>query len=203
MRAGQIDLANLALPLTLRPAEPFSDEDLMRFSEVNKPYKIERNKEGEITIMTPVGFVGGQYELYVTARLLEWSEQDGRGIPVGPNAGFNLPDGSCLAPDGAWTSNDRLDRLTDEQKDGYPPLCPDFIIEIRSKSDRRNVVEAKMQTWLGNGAKLAWLIDPIDANVSIYRPGQPPETLDRPGAVHGEAPIDGFTLKTNRLWTTP
>ncbi len=201
MRAGQIDLVNLALPLTLRPAEPFSDDDLMRFSEVNKPYKIERNKEGEITIMTPVNYLGAKHEGYVAAALLLWAEEDGRGSAIPANAGFNLPDGSCLAPDAAWVAKEREDALTPAQKNGYPPLCPDFIIEIRSKSDRRGVVEAKMQTWLDNGAQLAWLIDPIGGNVTIYRPGQAPETLEKPDTVAGEGPIKGFTLRTARLWT--
>jgi Uma2 family endonuclease len=200
VREGQIDLTGLALPLTLRPSEPVSDEGLMRFSEQNKPYKIERNQEGEITIMTPVGFVGAQNEGYVAAALLLWAEADGRGEAVPANAGFNLPDGACLAPDAAWTSSDRLDGLTPEQKEGYPPLCPDFIIEIRSRSDRRSVVEAKMQTWLDNGAKLAWLIDPIDRNVTIYRPNGAPETVNQPETVAGEAPVDGFVLRTARLW---
>jgi len=178
-----------------------SDDALMRFSERNRPYKIERNKEGEITIMTPVGFVGGTYELYVVAMLLQWSEEDGRGAAVGPNAGFNLTDGSCLAPDAAWLANERLASLTPAQKEGYPPLCPEFIIEVRSKSDPRRMVEAKMQTWLDNGAQLAWLIDPIDGNVTIYRPHRSPETLDRPESVSAEAPVDGFVLRTARLWS--
>jgi Uma2 family endonuclease len=203
MHPGQIDLAGLALPLTVRPAEPFSDEDLMRFSEVNKPYKIERSKEGEITIMTPVNYLGAKHEGYVAAALLLWAEEDGRGSAVPANARFNLPDGSCLAPDSAWVAKEREDALTPAQNDGYPPLCPDFILEIRSKVDRRSVVEAKMQTWLDNRAKLAWLIDPIDANVTIYRPGRSPETLDKPEIVAGEPPIEGFVLRTVRLWQTP
>ena len=83
---------------------------------------------------------------------------------------------------------------------GYPPLCPDFAIEIRSKSDSRREVEAKMQTWLDNGAKLAWLVDPIAASLTIYRPGRAPETLERPEIVKGEAPVDGFELRCTRLW---
>jgi Uma2 family endonuclease len=203
MAAGQIDLADLALPLTLRLSAPVSDDDLMRFSERNQPYKVERNKEGEITIMTPVGFAGGKHEVYVAAMLLAWAEQDGRGSAVGANVGFNLPDGSCLAPDAAWVGRERLDSLSAGQREGYPPLCPDFLIEVRSRSDARRVLEAKMQTWLDNGAQLAWLIDPIDQNVTIYRPGHPPETLEHPDEIRGEGPVNGFALKTGRLWANP
>jgi Uma2 family endonuclease len=200
MRAGQIDLLDLAMPITIRPSTPVSDEELMRFSEQNKPYKIERNKDGEITIMTPVNYRGGKHEGYVAAALLLWAEEDGRGSAVPANVGFNLPDGSCLAPDAAWLAKEREDALTPEEQDSFPPVCPDFLIEIRSKSDPRRAVEAKMQTWLENGAKLAWLIDPIDGNITIYRPGQPPETVDRPETVKGEGPIAGFELKCTRLW---
>jgi Uma2 family endonuclease len=203
MGTRQIDLADLALPLTLRPAAPLSDDDLMRLSERNKPYKIERNKEGEILFMTPVGGIGSNHEMYVIARLYDWAEHDAKGIAFGPNGGFNLPDGSCLSPDGAWLSLTRWNPLSPRDKAGFPPLCPDFIIEVRSKSDARRMVEAKMQTWLDNGARLAWLIDPLDRNVTIYRPNQPPETLAAPEVVEGETPVEGFSLKAARLWATP
>ena len=202
MRAGQIDLNNLELPLTLRPNSPVSDEDLMRFSERNKPYKIERNKHGEITIMTPVNYRGGKHEGYVAASLLLWAEEDGRGSAVPANVGFNLPDGSCLAPDAAWLTREREEALTLEQQNSFPPLCPDFVIEIRSRSDPRRAVENKMQTWLDNGAKLAWLIDPIDGNITIYRLGHVPETLNRPEAVVATDPVDGFKLLCTRLWSS-
>jgi Uma2 family endonuclease len=200
MHTGQIDLAGLELPIVLRPSAPVSDEELMRFSQHNKPFKIERNKEGDLTIMTPVGYKGGKHEGYIAAALLLWAEQDGRGSAVPANVGFKLPDGSCLAPDAAWLTREHEDSLTPEQQDGFPPTCPDFLIEVRSKSDSRHAVEAKMQTWLDNGAKLAWLVDPIAASVTIYRPGRAPQTLERPENVKGEAPVDGFELRCARLW---
>ena len=201
MRAGQIDLLDLEMPILLRPSAPVSDEDLMRFSEQNRPFKIERNKEGELIVMTPVGFIGGTHEGYIAAALLLWAEQDGRGTAVPANVGFKLPDGSCLAPDAAWVAQTRLEALTPEQKIGYPPLCPDFIIEVRSQSDSRPSVETKMQLWLENGAKLAWLVDPIDANIAIYRPGQSSELLDHPELVKADGPVDGFELRCPRLWS--
>jgi len=201
MREGQLDLTTLALPLTLRPAVALSDEELMKFSATNKPYRIEQNKEGEITIMTPVNYRGGKQEGYVAAALLVWADEDGRGSALPANVGFRLPDGSCLAPDAAWVSKTREDSLSSDELDSFPPLCPEFIIEVRSKSDARRTVEAKMQTWLENGAHLAWLIDPIDGNVTIYRPHRSPEILDRPESVSAEAPVDGFVLRTTRLWS--
>jgi Uma2 family endonuclease len=173
----------------------------MRFSARNKPFKIERNKEGELIVMTPVGFIGGTHEGYIAAALLFWAERDGRGTAVPANVGFKLPDGSCLAPDAAWVTQARLDALTPEQKIGFPPLCPDFVIEVRSQSDSRPSVEAKMLLWIENGAKLAWLVDPIEGNVAIYRPSQTPEVLERPDTVAGEGPVGGFELRGARLWS--
>lgn len=180
-----------------------SDEELMAFSQRHKPYRFERTKDGEIITMTPIGFLGGTHETYVAGALDRWAQEDGRGTAVGPNVGFNLPDSSCLAPDAAWIESTRLAALTPKQQAGFPPLCPDFLIEIRSQSDSRPTLEAKMQQWIANGAQLAWLIDPIDATVTIYRPNQPTETLERPDLVTAHAPIAGFTLRTTRLWPTP
>ncbi len=195
-----LNLSGLPLPLSVRPAVALTDEELMRFSAENKPYKIERNKEGEITIMTPVGGIGGTHEYYVNLHFGMWNEQDGAGRGFGPNTGFNLPDGSCLSPDVAWLSLARWNALSPSEQGGYPPVCPEFVIEIRSRTDARRLLEAKMQLWLDDGAQLAWLIDPIDATVSIYRPNEPSETLERPDVVQGHAPVGSFVLRTTPLW---
>jgi Uma2 family endonuclease len=196
-----LNLTSLAPPILLRPAANLTDEELMRFSEENKPYKIERNKYGEILIMTPVGGIGSTHEAYVAYQLFHWNETVQTGMAFISNAGFNLPDGSCLSPDASWLALDRWNALTHAQQVGYPPLCPDFVIEVRSQSDSRRTVEEKMDLWLENGAKLAWLVDPIECNVTIYRPGQSPELLDHPVIVRGEGPVAGFELPCTRLWT--
>ena len=195
-------LTGLTLPLILRPAIALTDEELMRFSEENKPYKIERNRQGEITVMTPVGGIGGTHENYVAAMLYVWTEQVEKGISFGSNTGFNLPDGSCLSPDAAWLALDRWEALTPKEQAGYPPLCPDFLIEIRSRSDSRRMLEEKMQLWMENGAQLAWLLDPVDGNATIYTPDAAPCTLERPVSLTGTAPVEGFTLHMTRLWTS-
>jgi Uma2 family endonuclease len=197
-----LNLTSLVPPISLRPSATLTDEELMRFSEDNKPYKIERNKYGEIIIMTPVGGIGSTHEAYVAYALLHWNETTGAGLAFISNAGFNLPDGSCLSPDAAWLALDRWNALTHQQQAGYPPLCPDFIIEVRSQSDSRPSVEAKMGLWLENGAELAWLVDPIDSNVTIYRRGHAPELLDRPDVVAGAGPVAGFDLRCARLWSS-
>lgn len=197
-----IDLLELSMPITLRPYVPITDEQLMRFSERNRPYRIERNKLGEITIMTPVGGIGGGNEMLVSFELMGWARQDETGKAFSPSTGFNLPDGSCLSPDASWLSYSRWNALSLEQKAGYPPLCPDFVIEVRSRSDTRKLVEAKMQLWLENGAKLAWLIDPQQETVTIYTPLHDPETLEKPEMVLGTDPVAGFELHCSEIWAS-
>ena len=193
-------LTGLPLPLILRPPSPLSDDELIAFSRKNKPYRIEKNTCGEIVIMTPVGTEGGKRELRVAAQLMQWADQDGSGEANGPNAGWNLPDGSTLSPDASWITFDRIAQFTAEERERFLPVCPDFIIEVRSKSDSSNVLRAKMQTWIENGAQLAWMIDPYAATLTIYRPKREPETLERPDFVEAGAPVAGFRLTTSNLW---
>lgn len=198
-----LDLSSLSAPVLLRPAIALTDEELMRFSETNKPYRFERNKQGEIVMMSPVGGVGGTHEAYVGWSLYQWNESTGSGVAFMANTGFNLPDGSCLSPDAAWLSLDRWNALTAKEQAGFPPSCPDFLIEVRSQSDSRRILEEKMQLWLDNGAQLAWLVDPVDASVAIYSPNAAPLTISRPDAISATHPVAGFTLNTARLWPKP
>lgn len=195
-----LDLSSLAAPVLIRPAVPLTDEELIRFSEVNKPYRFERNKYGEIVMMTPVNGIGGTHEAYVGWSLYQWNETAKTGNVFLANTGFNLSDGSCLSPDAAWVSLARWNALTPEQQASFPPLCPEFLIEVRSRSDLRRMVEEKMQLWLENGAQLAWLVDPIDVNVTVYSPGKTPKTLKRPEIVQASEPVAGFVLRAERLW---
>jgi Uma2 family endonuclease len=173
---------------------------LLALSERNKPIRFERLANGEIRMMTPVGGVGGEHEIYVSSMLYIWNQSVKSRRTYSPNTGFNLPDGSCLAPDACWIPIEAYQSLTPAQRRGYAPLCPEFIIEIRSQSDSRRLLETKMTLWIENGAKLAWLIDPIDKNVVIYRPGEATETLERPDVVRAHAPVAGFILDAAPLW---
>lgn len=193
-------LTGVPLPIVLRPLSPLTDDELIAFSRKNKPYQIEKNKDGDITIMTPVGTEGGIRELRVGMQLMEWADEDGRGEANGANAGWNLPDGSTLSPDACWTSTDRVVGFDKDQRERFLPLCPDFVVEVRSRRDNLKILHAKMQTWLENGAKLAWMFDPYKATVTIYRADQEPELLTRPEFVYGEGPVAGFRLTTAKLW---
>ena len=192
-------LTGLPLPIVLRPPSPLTDDELISFSRKNEPYRIEKNKDGDITVMTPVGTEGGKRELRVGMQLMAWADEDGTGEANGPNAGWNLPDGSTFSPDACWTRLDRVEQFSNFERERYLPLCPDFVIEVRSQSDSLKVLQAKMETWIANGARLAWMLDPYAATLTVYRPDRAPEVLLRPEVVEAEEPVAGFRLTTSQL----
>lgn len=202
---AQIDLMQecvlfgLPMPLTLRFPQALSDEELIAFSRHNRPFRIEENAQGELEIMSPVGFDGGQREIFVGARLFDWAEQNS-GIVLSSNAGFRMPDGSVRSPDASWISDEQWQALSRDERRKFPPICPEFLIEILSETDSRSVLEAKMQMWINYGAKLAWMIDPYARTLSIYRPGVEVEVQERPDSVDAGDPVAGFRLSTLLLW---
>ncbi len=193
-------LTGLPLPIILRPPSPLTDDELIAFSRRNRPYRIEKNKDGDVVIMTPVGRRGSRREMRVFMDLDTWARADGRGEVDGPYTGWNLPDGSTLSPDASWIDVRRVNRFSDEEQERYLPLCPDFVIEVRSRSDSAKALRGKMESWIENGAQLAWMIDPFARKVTVYRPGQETEELAEPAAVQGEGPVAGFVLTTEKLW---
>jgi Uma2 family endonuclease len=201
---AQVDLTRdgalfgLPMPITLRPPVAMSDEELIAFSRRNRPFRIERNAEGELEIMSPLNSKGGYREMFVGSRLFEWSETHG-GLVFSSSAGFTLPDNSVRSPDASWLSDDRWNALTDAQQRGLAPACPEFLVEILSESDSRVKLEEKMAMWIANGARLAWMIDPFAGDLVIYRPGQETERLERPDSIQADTVVPGFRLETSRL----
>jgi Uma2 family endonuclease len=189
------------LPVRLRFDRPVTDDELMRLSVENEPMRFERNAIGEIIVMSPVGIDGGGIETDVTTELSNWARADGRGKAFGATTGFKLPDSSVRSADSAWVSWQRLNSVSREQREGFGPICPEFIIEVRSKSDRLPPLQAKMGEWIANGVAVAWLIDPLEKAVTIYRPGEQPELLAQPTSVQGTGPIAGFELVLARIWS--
>ena len=196
---GRLLLAGLPMPATVRLATPMTDDELIAFSYRNRPYRIERNADGELEIMTPLNTKGGHREMFVGSRLFDWAETNG-GLVVSSNAGFTLADKSVRSPDASWLSEARWNALTDAEQCGFAPACPEFLVEILSESDSRKTLEAKMEMWIANGAQLAWMIDPFAADIVIYEPGQAPRRLMRPDWVEAETIVPGFRLETSRLW---
>jgi Uma2 family endonuclease len=193
-------LAEVPLPVRFRPETPMSDEELMRFCAANDGLHVERDVNGELIVMTPAGGRTGKKNTDVIIDLGIWNRQNDRGVAFESNTGFTLPDGSMLSPDAAWVERDRWNALSDRDQERFVPLCPDFVIELRSPSDSLPELQAKMLQWIGNGAQLAWLIDPIEQTVSVYRPGESPEVHYRPTSVQGEGAMVGFELVMARIW---
>jgi Uma2 family endonuclease len=193
-------LAEPEQTVRIRPDRPMSDEELMRFCEDNDIARIERDTNGELLLMSAAGNRTGRANLYVSQMLGNWADSDGRGYGFDSSTGFTLPDGSMRMPDASWVEAKRWDAMSEADQDRFSPICPDFVIEIRSKSDRLKTLQAKMEMWIANGAEVAWLIDPERRVVEIYRPGDSPEVLHEPSSVQGTGPVAGFELVMARVW---
>jgi Uma2 family endonuclease len=187
-------------PIRIQPARRMSEEEYYRFCAANPDLRIERTAEGEIEIMPPTGFETSDRNAGLTAQLYNWARRDGRGRALDSNVEYILPSGAARSPDASWVPRSRLAKLTAEQKKKFPPLCPDFVVELRSPSDRLAQVQAKMREWIANGAKLGWLIDPATRSVYIYRPGRTTERLVDPRSVEGDGPVEGFVLEMADIW---
>src|SRR5262249_46606376 len=129
-----------------------------------------------------------------------WAETDDTGLTFGSSTGFTLPNGAIRSPDASWVRRERWDALTKEQRTRFAPICPDFVVELRSPTDRLSDLHDKMQEYIDNGARLGWLIDLIDKRAYIYRPGQPVESLDDPATLNGDPVLPGFILSVRELY---
>ena len=189
-------------PLTIRfePVIEMTNELFEQFCALNDDLRIELTAEGIIEIMPPLKGDAGAKELDIGADLKIWSRTDASGIAFGPNAGFRLPNNALRAPDASWLSGARYDALTDEEKDSFIPVCPDFVVELRSDSDRLSVLQTKMEEYIANGARLGWLLDPLERRAHIYRPNMQPEILDNPEALSADPELPGFTLDLKPIW---
>ena len=188
--------------LTLRIPEQdqFTDDELYRFCVANKELRIERDSSGQLIIMSPVGSKSSNLNLKLSGIFWIWAEAHADlGYGFDSSAGFTLPDRSMRSPDVAWIEKKRWDKLTLEQQEKFAPLCPDFVIELRSKSDPLNILLDKMQLWMKNGCRMGWLIDPQEEKAYVYQ-------LDRVQEIHGFNNIlsgndilPGFELDLSRL----
>ncbi|HTE87681.1 MAG TPA: Uma2 family endonuclease [Terriglobales bacterium] len=190
----------LALVVHTSPVLEMGDEQFFKFCQINRDLRIERTAEGDLIIMPPAGGSSSLGNAQLTYLFSEWARRDGTGQIFDSSAGFKLPNGATRSPDVSWVLNSRLERLTDEEFEKFPPLCPDFVLELRSPGDPLRVVKGKMEEYIGNGARLGWLPDPVHKQVHIYRPGQPPETLDHPPQISGEPVLRGLVLDVPQIW---
>jgi len=187
------------LPATLT-ARPMTDQEFGDFCAEHPDLFFEMTAEGEIIVMPPSLSMTGIRKSRITMQLGIWAQKAARGIACDSSAGFRLPNGARRSPDASWTPKDEIRRLPEESLEGYWHLCPAFVIELRSKSDRLRVLREKMDEYVANGAQLGWLIDPEARTVEIYRSGSGPETLTGVDSVSGEGPVEGFVLDLKTVW---
>jgi Uma2 family endonuclease len=186
------DLAMVTL--NLEPVMHLSAEQFIQLCYANPDAKLELTTTGELVVMSPTGGESGSRNLKLSQRLGNWTDSDGTGIAFDSSTMFQLPSGSFRSPDASWIERSRWESLTDQQRQGFPPIAPDFVIELRSPSDSLKDLRDKMQEYLDNGVRLGWLLDPMSKVVEIYRIGQPVSVLQNLIQLSGENVLPGFVL---------
>jgi Uma2 family endonuclease len=172
----------------------------MEFFTVNEHLRMELNSEGDLIIMPPTGGETGVRNFELIGNFWAWSKKDGRGKGFDSSTVFSLPNGAKRSPDLAWVLNERWEGLSKSDRAKFPPICPDFVVELRSPSDSLDFLREKMEEYVANGAQLGWLIDPFERKVYVYRPGAAVEALEDPETLSGEPLLRGFTLDVRALW---
>ena len=186
--------------LKLSPVLELTDEQLRSLCSLNDDLRIERNDKGELELLPPTNITAGSQNAGINARLFVWAEGDGRGVAFDSSTGFTLPNGAVRSPDASWVLKSRLAELNDSEKRRFAPICPDFVIELRSNSDALTFLTAKMQEYMDNGVRLGWLIDPFQGRVHVYRPSAPVEVLEGPETLSGDPELPGFSLDLKPIW---
>ncbi|MBE9016955.1 Uma2 family endonuclease [Chroococcidiopsidales cyanobacterium LEGE 13417] len=187
--------------LTVR-ALKLDDAEFEQVVRSNPEWNFEQTAAGDLVIVPPTGGTSGKKNLSLSRQFGNWVEENlDKGEGFDSSTLFILPNGAKRSPDASWVQRERWDALTQQQQDGYVPLCPDFVVELRSPTDRLEQLQAKMREYMDNGARLGWLINPQDRQVEIYRQGQQVETLQNPSTLSGEDVLPGFTLNLRRIFT--
>ncbi|AFY55389.1 hypothetical protein Riv7116_2894 [Rivularia sp. PCC 7116] len=194
---NQILPLNLPLSIGLHVTQ----EQFAILAVANRDLKLERNARGELIVNPPTGWETGQRNLSISGQLYRWYEEnENLGKAFDSSTGFILPNGATRSPDACWVSQERWDALNAEQKGTFANICPDFVVELRSSSDKLESLQAKMKEYIDNGAKLGWLLDPQSRRVEIYRPGSAVEVLENPDSLSGDKVLPGFVLNLRRVW---
>lgn len=188
------------LVLRMRPAIEMTDALFAEFCQINSDLRIELTAQGELVIMSPAFSDTGNRNFNLAVQLGIWMERDGSGIGFDSSAGFTLPNGAKRSPDAAWIQLSRWNTLSEAEKASFAPICPDFVVELKSATDRLKDLQAKMQEYIDNGTLLGWLIDRQKRQVHIYRPERSPEILDHPETLSGDPVLSGFMLNLDKVW---
>jgi Uma2 family endonuclease len=186
--------------LRLKPVIHLTDGQLFELCQLNGDWRIEYTAQGELIVMPPTGGETGNRNAEITFQVQSWARSDQTGIAFDSSSGFKLPNGATRSPDAAWVRRSHLAGLTREQKQKFLPLCPDFVIELRSPADNLQALQDKMQEYMDNGAQLGWLIDPLTRRVHVYFPQRPPQILESPSTVPAEPLLPSFALDLQKIW---
>jgi Uma2 family endonuclease len=193
-------LGHPPLVVHFRPVFEMTEEQFFEFCQLNRDLRIERDAHGDLIIMPPTGLETGGRNAEITMQLRVWAKRAGTGTSFDSSTGFRLPNGAVRSPDGSWVRKERFEALSKEQRKTFAPLCPDFVIKLRSPTDSLDVTKEKMREYVENGAQLGWLIDPEQRRVYVYRPGSSVEELDDPEILSGDPLLAGFTLDLREVW---
>ena len=187
------------LTLDIRALD-MTEEQFLKLCSDNGDFRLELTAKRELIIMPPTGSRTGGRNSDLNGFLFVWSRQDGTGQTFDSSTGFTLPNGSVFSPDASWVLLSRWQTLTSEEQERFAPVCPDFVIELRSPPDNPTDLQSKMEEYVENGVRLGWLIDPRQRHVYIYRPGKAVEVLEDPATVSGDPELPGFTLDLLEIW---
>lgn len=186
--------------LHTNPVLEMDEDQFFELCQLNRDLRIERTAKGDLEVMPPTGGETGSRNAMLIHLLTTWALQNGTGVAFDSSTGFELPNGATRSPDAAWVRRERLVNLTAEQKQKFLPLCPDFTIELRSPTDSLPILQAKMQEYVENGARLGWLLDPEERKVHVYQPDETVQVLEDSSKISGDPILPGFTLDLRRVW---
>ena len=190
----------MEMVLRMEDVVDMDDEHFYALCQNNPDMRLERNANGDVVIMPPTGGDTSRRNAEIIVQLGVWARRDGSGVLFDSSGGFRLPNGTVRSPDAAWVEKGRLEGLSTEERQRFLPLCPDFVVELRSESDSLYAVQEKMREYAACGARLGWLIDPSEQRVEVYRHGQPVEALIGTSAVSGEPVLPKFALELDNIW---
>ncbi|MEH1904852.1 MAG: Uma2 family endonuclease [Nostoc sp.] len=194
-----MDATTTTFPSTFKLKIDLTDEQFFQMCQKNRDYRFERTASGELLIMPPTGSDTGNRNFDIVVELGIWNKQTKLGKGFDSSTGFTLPNGAERSPDASWVKIERWNALTPEQQEKFAPICPDFVVELRSRSDSLKELQEKMPEYIENGAQLGWLIDRKNKQVEIYRPGKNVEILDNPATLSGENVLPGFVLDLRQI----
>ena len=189
-----------AYTIALSPALEMTDEQFYQLCRRNPDLRFERNPQGDLIIMPPTGGGTGNRNFELSVEFGVWNRRTRLGYLFDSSTGFKLPGGGNRSPDLAWIAAARWEALTPEQQEKFPPIAPDFVLELRSPSDNLRDLQAKMQEYIASGVRLGWLLDRPQRRVEIYRPDQPPELLENPESLESGEVLPGFRLDLRVVW---